>query len=1181
MQEPADILEENERLRIRVQQLEDVVRAFPGGDVDALVDERAAVEANRLCNEILAQVADAIIAVDKSDRIIYLNAAAERLYRIAASEALGRSQADVFTRSWVKSDDEAAAATALRENGEWCGENVHVGHDGRELSVQCRITALKDNKGLPNGRVAVIHDVSKCKQHDKRVLVSEIRYRRLFEAAHDGVLIVDPETRKIVDANPFMIQLLGYPLADLVDMEIFELGFLGDAQAAKDMFQTLKASGQVRYENLPLQTEDGASRSVEVVANLYDEDGHSVIQFNVRDITERRRAETELRERQTFLNRIFEVLPGVLYIFDLDESRVVFVNKTAALTFSTEEIVGMGADVMPNLMHPDDQKGFEEHTARIRSLSSGATATFEYRMRDKANEWRWYLSTDTVILRDESGVARQFIGVALEITDRKRVEFALQESEAKYRTLFEIMQEGFSVLERVDGNPLDYRFLAANPAYERHTGLSNPVGKTMREIVPSVEESTLESYRSVEETGLSQIVVTHVPDIDLWFEVEASSAKQPGQIAVLFRNITERKRAEAALRERQERQAFVLKLSDALRAESSAEAMTDRALRMLFDEMRLDRCYVGIYGLAEDTAEFPHQVHDDRLPPLPARVRLSDFPDALQIASDRTLVIDDIMKMDGLSDAERASFAGLGIGALIVATLRKGENAPLWAIIAVSSSPRVWTSGEISLVEDVAERTWAAVKRARAKDRLQIANDTFRNLVDRSPFGTYIIDADFRLIQISDGGQKAFANVRPLIGRDFTEVVHAVWPEPFASEVIAHFRHTLATGEPFKALTNERRADIEATEAYDWKIERMVLPDGRPGVVCHFYDFSEKQQQEDRIKLLMGEVNHRSKNMLGLIEAIARQTVKTQPEDFLEVFGQRVRALSASQDLLVKGEWKAVQLGELIRSQLAHFGDELDGRITIDGPLVQITASASQSLGMAVHELATNAAKFGALSNEAGRVMINWSLQSDVTGQELFAMSWIESGGPPVAEPTRRGFGSTVIDGMLRMSLGCDAEVDFAPTGLVWRIGCTAAGLIESEVGPLSRPNGTAAGQEHAPVTGRRILVVEDESLIAMDFSQTLSEAGYVVIGPANSVARALALLAQFGCDAAVLDVNLAKETSEPVARELIKLGTPFVATSGYSREQLPEIMQTAPLLSKPVSSAMLIAEVDRFLIRE
>ena len=930
MQQSVDIMKENEGLRIRLQQMEDVVRAFRSGDVDAQIDQHAASAANRL-------------------------------------------------------------------------------------------------------------------------QISEIRYRRLFEAAHDGILIVDPDTRKIIDANPFMINLLGYSLSELVGMEIFEIGLFSDAKANKAMFQTLKATGQIRYENLPLQTEDGALRDVEVVANRYDENGHSVIQFNVRDITERRQVQKALADSENRFRLALENSPITVFEQDLDLRYTWICNPK--LGYAASSVIG---------------------------------------------------KTDAELM--EAADARQ-------LTTIKR-----------------------GVLE---------------------TGQS--VSQDVNVAAPGTPESLFNLT----------VEPRHGPD----GQIEG--------IMCIAVDLTERKHADAALRDREALQAFVLKLSDALRAEPSAEAMMDRALRMLSDEMQLDRCYVGIYRLAEDTGEFPHQVHDDRLPPLPAHVRLSDFPEALQVAFKRTHVTDDIAKMEGLSDSERASFTGLGIGAMINATLRKGENNPLWAIVAVSTSPRVWTSGEVSLVEEVAERIWAAVQRARAKDRLQIAHDTFRSLIDRSPFGTYIIDADFRLIQISDGGQKAFADVRPLIGRDFAEVVRAVWPDPFSGEVIARFRHTLATGEPFKAVTNEHRADNEATEAYDWKIERVILPEGRPGVVCHFYDFTEQQLQEDHIKLLIGEVNHRSKNMLSLIQAMARQTVKTQPEDFLEIFGQRLRALSASQDLLVKGEWKAVQIGELVRSQVAHFGDEHDGRILIDGPPLQITASASQSLGMAVHELATNAVKFGALSNETGRVAISWSLQTDVTGQEQFAMSWIESGGPPVAKPARRGFGSTVIDGMLKMSLGCDAEVDFAPTGLVWRIGCPAAGLIESDVPPAPRSNVSAAVQEPEPVSGRRILVVEDEPLIAMDFSQTLSDAGYVVIGPANSVARALALLAKFGCDAAVLDVNLGMETSEPVARELIKLNTPFVTTSGYSREQQPEIMQTAPLLGKPVSAHMLLAQVERCLGRE
>ncbi len=134
-------------------------------------------------------------------------------------------------------------------------------------------------------------------------------------------------------------------------------------------------------------------------------------------------------------------------------------------------------------------------------------------------------------------------------------------------------------------------------------------------------------------------------------------------------------------------------------------------------------------------------------------------------------------------------------------------------------------------------------QRARAEQALRAAHDTFRHLVDRSPFGIYVVDADFKLVQVSDGAQKVFANVRPLLGRDFSEVMHQIWPDPFASEALGRFRHTLKTSEPYRSTrTLEQRRDVADTEAYDWRIERIQLPDGRPGVVCHFYDLTEREQ---------------------------------------------------------------------------------------------------------------------------------------------------------------------------------------------------------------------------------------------------------------------------------------------------------------------------------------------------
>lgn len=146
------------------------------------------------------------------------------------------------------------------------------------------------------------------------------------------------------------------------------------------------------------------------------------------------------------------------------------------------------------------------------------------------------------------------------------------------------------------------------------------------------------------------------------------------------------------------------------------------------------------------------------------------------------------------------------------------------------------------VVQDITERK-------QAEDAICTAHDSFRCLVEQSPFGVYTVDANFRLAQVSAGAQKVFANVKPLLGRDFADVLHQLWPEPFASDVIARFRHTLETGEPYHSpSTVEQRRDIDVVEAYDWKIERVKLTDGQFGVVCHFYDLSERQRYGAKLK---------------------------------------------------------------------------------------------------------------------------------------------------------------------------------------------------------------------------------------------------------------------------------------------------------------------------------------------
>jgi PAS domain S-box-containing protein len=300
------LLEENAELRARLEEAEQMLRAIHHGDVDALVVETAAgpqvyalqgldAAANRFRGEILAQVSDAVVAIDSEARIIYLNAAAEQQYDSPASAMLGRRLSQLYEARWLRPEDEAGAAVAVRERGEWRGESVHVRHDRRELHVESSVTVLRGIGGQPTGALAIIRDVTERRQHQEKVLVSEIRYRRLFEAAHDGVLLLDPGTCKIIDANPFMTQMLGYQHGDLIGKELFEIGLLRDEAASREMFRKLKRTNQVRYEDLPLEGLDGRHQEVEVVANLYDENGRSVIQCNIRDITKRKRNEEHVR----------------------------------------------------------------------------------------------------------------------------------------------------------------------------------------------------------------------------------------------------------------------------------------------------------------------------------------------------------------------------------------------------------------------------------------------------------------------------------------------------------------------------------------------------------------------------------------------------------------------------------------------------------------------------------------------------------------------------------------------------------------------------------------------------------------------------------------------------------------------------------------------------------------------
>jgi PAS domain S-box-containing protein len=256
---------------------------------------------------------------------------------------------------------------------------------------------------------------------------------------------------------------------------------------------------------------------------------------------------------------------------------------------------------------------------------------------------------------------------------------------------------------------------------------------------------------------------------------------------------------------------------------------------------------------------------------------------------------------------------------------------------------------------------------------------------------------------------------------------------------------SISTGKP---LVRDRRIMLADGQIRWVHVVSETRRDKAGKAIARFgatVDITDRKRREEQVKLLLREVDHRGRNLLQLVQAIALQTA-TSSEEFMPRFLDRIHALAVSQDLVVKNQWRGVMIADLVRSQLGHFEDLLDTRIGLDGPDLQLSPSAAQSIGMALHELATNASKYGALSNSTGRIMINWSKSRDATG-ERFHMGWRERGGPPVKPPAHQGFGTIVIGMGPQLDLEAEVALDYASTGLAWTIDCPAEKALDARTG--------------------------------------------------------------------------------------------------------------------------------------
>ncbi|MCL8482797.1 MULTISPECIES: HWE histidine kinase domain-containing protein [Bradyrhizobium] len=336
----------------------------------------------------------------------------------------------------------------------------------------------------------------------------------------------------------------------------------------------------------------------------------------------------------------------------------------------------------------------------------------------------------------------------------------------------------------------------------------------------------------------------------------------------------------------------------------------------------------------------------------------------------------------------------------------------------------------------------------------------------------------------------------------------------------------------------------------------------------------ERRGAQERQELMIAELNHRVRNILSLVRGLVAQSKDTanSVEEFAAILGGRIQALARAHDQITNLNWAPVALRHLLESEAGAYLGARAGRVRMEGPDVALDPKAFATLALVVHEMMTNSAKYGALADSTGQVQVIWRLDPGAS----LVIDWKESGGPPVQPPSRRGFGTTIIERSVPFDLKGDAEIRFDLLGVQARF-VIPANFVQIVPAITGAPAHHHAKQEAARLSGT-VLIVEDNLIIAMGAEVILLELGARHVETAASVNHALKAIERALPSFALLDINLGAESSLPVGYRLKELGVPFMFATGYGeRAPLPAELSDAPIVQKPYTRELIEKALSKF----
>jgi len=1291
--------------------------------------------------------------------IVFANAAFLKLSGYSMEEVLGQ-QPHFMDGPDTDPRDEARFREMVRSDQDEILETIQYRKSGERFVATVLISAFKDDAGRTlhhfmswldvTRRVDAEEEVADLKSTQAALRESEIRHRLLvdswaqaiWETDSEGVVVKDSPSWRAYTGQTFE-EWLGYGWLDAIHPDDRE--YAGrqwrDAVAAKSLvdgeFRMRAPDGTWRWTNVRAAPVLDARGAVEKWAGM-----------NM-DIETRKRAERALSESETKFRAVFETMNEACCIFDMiyDDHgrpvdwRILEANPGYEKQSGLKNVTGrLASEFMP---------GTEPYWIEMfgRVVESGKGEHIE----------KWHEPTGRWIHSSTARVggpgSRRLASVFFDITERKRAEFALRESEEKYRSLFNNLNDGFAVLRVVrgdDGEVADMAYVALNDAAERQTGIDRAqfIGRRLSEVSTKQDfERWMPIHRRVADTGQPASLEECVEATDRWYDLTFYRSAED-EVSVFIRDIDERKRAEEALRESEERfrtmadnapvliwetdqegatsvnahyldffgvgieqvlgmgwsrflhpddaegyakvyrhafehrlpysydarfrrgdgkyrwlrntggpvadnrfigcsldvtdmlvaqqslreseerQTFLLKLSDVVRPLVDAAEIQGEAARLLREQLNAGWCYYVDWDLDKKTGLVLRDSTREGLPSLAGEHDVSDVPEFLQLlAEGAVLTAPDYASYEMLSTGIRQNFTALGFRSMMAAPLVK-EGRLIASLLVGDTDTRDWSANDESLLVEVAERTWAAVERARAEAALRESEERLAadlkgaeslqalsgQLIKESGDKFYerivdtamaIMGAEFGSIQLLDEKEKVLrliawrnfhpeaaeywqnvsvstgsacgsalqhgdrviipdvgedehmrgietlrcyeiSNIKavqstPLTTRDGRVIgmISTHWRESYvpqarelrlfdvlvrqASDFIERKGVEEALRESEERL-REREADLsrvqrvggvggididvtgglrgrrspeymrlhglspeQAEETHeDWLARvhpddrhqaehamfealngdassyeneyRIIRPsDGQTRwiharadiernakgkavrIVGAHLDVTEIKQVSEALKaserhaqILLGELQHRVRNTLAVVRSIARRTADRSEtlDEMVSHFEGRLNAFSRVQSAVTRNPEAGLSLDAIVEDELISIAAREGEQFRISGPEVSLRARPAESISLAIHELATNAVKYGALTSRDGRIKVSWDVrQADAGRQELW-LEWVESGLDRKPAESHEGFGHEMLRRSLPYDLGAETDIRFTDDGM-------------------------------------------------------------------------------------------------------------------------------------------------------